>query len=120
MKKKFGFTLVELLVAVTIILVITVAAMISYSSVNQKSRDSRRSADLEKLRLALEMYKNIEGQYPANADIDDLVTENYIDVLPVDPRDGSDYEYSAPDDYHYTYCTNNMEQQDNPYCVQSP
>ena len=51
MKNKKGFTLIELIVSITIIAVLTVAGVISYGGANKKARDNRRMADLEKIRI---------------------------------------------------------------------
>ena len=61
--KKNGFTLIELIVVVTIIAVLTVVGVISYSGTNRKARDSRRMADLEKVRIALELYQTRTWKY---------------------------------------------------------
>jgi len=94
-----GFTLVELVVVVTIIMVITVIGMVSFSGINKKSRDSRRISDLEKLAIALEVYKQENGVYPANLD---LLESGYIDAVPTDPKTYA-YYYSKDDDDDYNY-----------------
>ena len=48
-----GFTLIEVLVAATILAVLAAGAIVSYTSVNQKSRDSRRMSDVEQVRSYL-------------------------------------------------------------------
>ncbi len=100
--KKFlknGFTLIELIVVVTIIAVISVVGVISYGSAGKKSRDSRRMSDLEKIRMALEMVRQVGTSYPA--DIYSLVPA-YLEKVPIDPK-GSNYFYQrVPNDYSYT------------------
>ena len=93
MKNKAGFTLIELIVSVTIIAVLTVIGVISYAGASQKARDGRRVADLEKIRIALELYRQNVGSYPAS--LTDLETE-YMQQLPVGPK-GEDYgtDYTA-------------------------
>jgi prepilin-type N-terminal cleavage/methylation domain-containing protein len=59
-----GFTLVELLVVVSIIGLLTSIATVSYSSTRMKARDVRRLADLDALRTALEMYSINRGGFP--------------------------------------------------------
>lgn len=59
-----GFTLVEMLIVVTIILVITSVGMFSYSEASKRSRDTDRQADLRTLQAAVELYKQQNGQYP--------------------------------------------------------
>ena len=60
-KRKRGFTLVELVVVITIMMVITAIGVVSFSGINKKSRDSRRMSDLDKLAIALEVYKQENG-----------------------------------------------------------
>jgi len=64
-KSTRGFTLVELLVAMTIIMILTVVAMVNYGSAQKNARDAKRKSDLEKARIGLEMYKqDHDGCYP--------------------------------------------------------
>ena len=67
MQKK-AFTLIEILVVVTIIGILLSTAIISYGSLSKSSRDARRKTDLEQIRAALEMWRSSEplanGQYP--------------------------------------------------------
>jgi len=96
---KKGFTLVELIVVVTIIMVITTLGMVSFAGVNRRSRDSRRVADLKKVSIALEVYRQEVGSYPAA--LSTLETD-YIEAIPTDPKDFS-YYYNQVTDYTYTY-----------------
>lgn len=101
MKNKKGFTLIELIVVVTIIAVLTVVGVVSYSGTSKKARDSRRTADLEKVRIALELYRQGLGStYPV--DLNNL-TPNYIQILPTGPK-GDTYTYSQTGTgYTYNY-----------------
>jgi len=94
---KRGFTLVELLVVMTIIVVISSVAMVSYVGSGKKARDSRRIADLEKIRLSLEMAKQVGTTYPTT--LTTLETMNYLSKVPTDPKSGT---------YRYTSLNNNF------------
>ena len=98
-KKKSGFTLIELIVVITIIAVISVVAMVSFGAVTKKSRDSRRMADLEKYRVALEMARQIGVTYPVS--LNNLVTMNLITATVNDPKTGAVYPYTTTG-YVYT------------------
>ena len=89
-KSQKGFSLIELIVVITIIALISVAGMVSYSGTNKKSRDARRVADLEKMRIALEMIRQVGTTYPASAG---SLAPNYIQALPIDPKSGDSYSY---------------------------
>jgi prepilin-type N-terminal cleavage/methylation domain-containing protein len=96
-KTKQGFTLIELIVVITVIALITVVTMVSFGGVNRKSRDSRRMADLEKYRIALEIARQVGSTYPNS--LDELVTMNLISDITKDPK-GADYAYTSTE---YTY-----------------
>ena len=103
-RKSNGFTLFELLVSISIIAVLTAVAMVSYSGLNKKTRDSRRTADLEKIRIALEASRQIGNTYPSN--IAGLVFGGYLDKTPVDPKTKLGYPYvPGATRYTYTFCT---------------
>ena len=96
-----GFTLIELIVSITIIAVMTVVAAVSFTGVGKKARDNRRIADLQKIALALEALKQQDGgsTYPVNTS---SLVPNYIQNLPKDPKTASDYSYTRVTNYTYT------------------
>jgi general secretion pathway protein G len=94
MKEKSGFSLVELLVVSTIIALLATIGIVSYSSLSRQSRDSRRQADLQQLRSALEFYRSDNDSYPQA--LTDLVPSQHILSVPEDPKSDYDYEY-CPD-----------------------
>ena len=100
-----GFSLIELIVVITIIAVITTIGVVSYQSANVKSRDNKRMADLEKVRIALELYRQEVGTYPAadaNGQATGLVTA-YLQVWPTDPKVSQEYRYFYTRVTNYTY-----------------
>ncbi len=97
MRRK-GFTLIELIVSVTIIMVMTMLAVVSYSGTNTRARDSRRKADLEKVRMALELYRQQNDGYPASSA---LLVPNFLQAWPSDPRSYA-YYYLRLSAYTYT------------------
>lgn len=88
---KRGFSFIELIVVITIIAVLSVAGILSYGPTQRKSRDSRRVADLEKIRMALEMARQLGTTYPSSLDY--LVTNSFIQSIPSNPK-GSAYSGS--------------------------
>lgn len=120
MKTKQGFTLLEVLVSATIIAVLTIIGVVSYSSVNKRSRDVKRKSDLEQVRSALEMYRADNtvkpGEYPSSAgagaftDAQNLaasLVSTYIPSVPDDPDSDNDYWYEAIDSgggVYSSYC----------------
>jgi len=96
-----GFTLFELLVSISIIAVMTAVAVVSFGGLNKKTRDARRSADLEKVRMALEASKQIGSTYPSS--LDALITNEFLDKLPTDPKTKAVYPYLRDTTNYYIY-----------------
>jgi len=96
-----GFTLVELMVTVSIISILVAIGIASYSSINKRSRDTKRKSDLEQVRSALEMYRAENGYYPSTGagsetDVSNLtgtLSPTFIPALPLDPSNTSPYLY---------------------------
>lgn len=64
-----GFTLVELLVTISIIGVLASITVVSVGNVRQIARDSKRLADIKQLGTALEFYFNQTNAYPSESDL---------------------------------------------------
>lgn len=96
---KKGFTLVELLVVITIMAIIMAVATVSYQKTIQLSRDSKRKTDLELVRQALETYRSEKGAYPITSgaistSLTALTTGSYITSIPADPQTNT-YAYKS-------------------------
>lgn len=89
-----AFTLIELLVVVAIIGLLSSIVMASLTTARQKGRDARRISDIKSIQLALELYYDANGEYPADIYDGSLVSGGFISVVPVDPLTSS---------LHYTY-----------------
>jgi prepilin-type N-terminal cleavage/methylation domain-containing protein len=63
--KTRGFTLVEMIVVVTIIMLITSVGLYQYNKASERSRDADRQSNLSKVQAAIELYKQRNGRYPA-------------------------------------------------------
>jgi len=96
--KKNGFSLIELIVVITIIAVITAIGTVSFAGTNKKARDGRRLADLEKIRMALEVAKQVGTTYPDDLDV---LAPTYLNAVPVGPN-GDTYDYEQLTSYTYT------------------
>jgi prepilin-type N-terminal cleavage/methylation domain-containing protein len=66
-KRKFlkGFSLIELLVVISIIGILVAILVLNFDEARKHSRDSVRKSDLQALQLAIELYKSQNGVYPA-------------------------------------------------------
>lgn len=106
--KDAGFSLVELLVTVSIMALLATAVVISVGPVLSKSRVDRARADIAALESGLEQYSFDMFNYPgADAGLDALKTPpnndkadqyrpgGYIKRIQQDPW-GNDYHYAVP------------------------
>jgi len=59
-----GFTLVELLVAISIIGLMSSITLVSLNSARAQSRDAKRITEIDQLQTALELYFDQNGTYP--------------------------------------------------------
>jgi type II secretion system protein G len=127
-----GFSLVELLVSVSIIAILIAIGIASYATINKQSRDAKRKSDLEQIRAALEMYRADNGYYPsagsgswvvASSSTDPLVgltptlVSTYIPVIPTDPKASQNYMYIARNavaGVYYAYCLSAALESENP------
>lgn len=65
-KNEKGFTLIELLVVIAIIGLLSTLAVVALNSARQKSRDSKRVADIKQIQTALELFfADSSTGYPA-------------------------------------------------------
>lgn len=85
-----GFSLVELLVVITIIAILSVAAYSAVGGQTVKAKNSRRLQDISTIQSALEMYYVKNGEYP---DLLSKLDKNYLSAMPKDPKTKADYKY---------------------------
>lgn len=64
---KKGFTLIELIIVISIIALLSVIGISTYSSVQVDARNSKRKSDLKEIKSALELYRSEIGTYPSTA-----------------------------------------------------
>lgn len=110
-EKKSGFTLVELLIVMTIVTLLMIMAIgtINPLAMVAKAKDSERKSDLNKIKKAFEEYWNDKGYYPKSEDLSRWnVTSNcdkgideigdYLNSWPCDPK-GTPYIMVAEDNW---------------------
>ena len=97
-EKRKGFTLVELLVVVSVIGILASIGAARYQISEKQARDSRRMSDLNQYRVAFENYSANNGSlYPvpaagcnyASVVCNGQLTPDYMATCPQDPRSGS-------------------------------
>jgi general secretion pathway protein G len=88
-----GFTLIELMIVVSIVGILATLAVPSYQSSLVKARETVLRHDLFTLRELLDQHRADQGKYPVS--LDGLVATGYLRVLPKDPFTNSSDSWQA-------------------------
>jgi general secretion pathway protein G len=86
-KGERGFTLVELMIVMTIIGILAVIAIPSYIRAVQKAKEAVLREDLHTMRTAIDSYTVDKEKAPDT--LDDLVQAGYLKTIPKDPMTSS-------------------------------
>jgi general secretion pathway protein G len=78
-----GFTLVELLIVMSLIALLAAMAVVQYKNSIRRSEEAVLKTNLFRLRDAIDQYYADKGQYPST--LDALVSDGYIRKVPDDP-----------------------------------
>jgi general secretion pathway protein G len=92
-----GFTLMELLIVIAIIGILVTLSGMTYTKVQEQSRDARRKADLELIKSGIEIYKADCNAYPGSLTVNTALvgsgtptgcsaSNTYINLVPADPK----------------------------------
>ena len=78
-----GFTLIELMVVMAIIVILAGIGTAMYTNSLTRSREAVLKEDLFRMRDAIDQYYADKNRYPPS--LDALVAEKYLRAIPVDP-----------------------------------
>ena len=78
-----GFTLIELMVVMSIIVTLATIGLVQYRQSVQFTKEAVLKDDLFKMKEAIDQYYADKNQYPES--LDDLVSSGYLRAIPKDP-----------------------------------
>jgi general secretion pathway protein G len=78
-----GFTLVELLIVMSLIALLAAMAVVQYKNSIRRSEEAVLKTNLFRLRDAIDQYYADKGKYPGS--LDALVSDGYMRSIPEDP-----------------------------------
>lgn len=82
-KNQSGFTIIELLVVVTIIGILAGIAIVNTRHAQRKTAEAVLKADLQQIRKAIDDFYADKQRFPSS--LQELVDEKYMRKIPVDP-----------------------------------
>lgn len=92
-----GFTLIEMLVVMTLIALLLTLAVPRYFSTLDTGRARVQLQNIATLRDAIDKFHADQGRYPQA--LDELVEKNYLRHIPKDPiTEAADWDVIAPTD----------------------
>jgi general secretion pathway protein G len=81
-----GFTLLEMVMVMTIIVILAVIGVVSYQHIQLHAKETVLKEDLRDFRKILDQYGGDREKLPQS--MDDLVSAGYMREVPVDPITG--------------------------------
>ncbi|HUE84070.1 MAG TPA: prepilin-type N-terminal cleavage/methylation domain-containing protein [Pyrinomonadaceae bacterium] len=92
-----GFSLLELMIVITIIIILAAIALPQYQRTIMAAREAVLRDNLFKLRSLIDQYAADKGELPQS--LEELVSSGYLRELPVDPFTGEkDWVTTTGDD----------------------
>ncbi len=88
-----GFTLLELLVVMSIVAILMMIAVPRFTGAIRSAREAVLKEDLAVIRSAIDSYTMDKQKGPGT--LEDLVTEGYLRAIPIDPMTQSNSTWST-------------------------
>jgi general secretion pathway protein G len=82
-----GFTLLELMIVLSLIVLLASIGLMQYKSTVQRGREAVLAENLYRMRDAIDQFHVDKGKYPA--DLSELVSAGYLRSIPLDPMTNS-------------------------------
>lgn len=128
LKSRRGYTLLELLVVITVIAIIASIGLVTYAGTSKKARDTKRKGDLDAIANAMEQYYAICGSTYPSASAGKVPTsiacaspvQTIMATVPADPNAAVRYNMSGTGT-SFSICLPNTPpleaESTTPYCV---
>lgn len=78
-----GFTMIEVLVVVTLIVILASLSMVQYRNSRTRAQEAVLKENLFRMRDAIDQYYADKAKYPQS--LSDLVSDGYLREIPIDP-----------------------------------
>lgn len=82
-RREGGFTLVELLIVISLISILAAMGLVQYRNSVVSAKEATLKQDLFRMRDAIDQYYADKGKYPSS--LDALVSDGYMRRIPEDP-----------------------------------
>lgn len=82
-RARAGFTLIELMVVMSLIVVLASIGLTIYANSVTRAKEAVLREDLFRMRDAIDQYYADKNKYPAS--LEELVSEKYLRSIPIDP-----------------------------------
>jgi general secretion pathway protein G len=83
LKREHGFTLIELMIVMTLIVILAGIGLAVHANSQTRAREAVLKENLFRMRDAIDQYYADKNAYPAT--LDALVTDKYLRAIPEDP-----------------------------------
>jgi general secretion pathway protein G len=92
-----GFTLLELMIVISILVILALIAMSQYNKTVQAAREATLREDLYTMRKMIDQYGADKGKLPQS--LEELQSAGYIHEIPIDPMtDARDWQTEVGED----------------------
>ena len=94
-----GFTLLELMIVISVIIILALIVMPLYNRTVQAAKEAVLRENLQQMRKMIDQYAADKGKLPSGGQ--DLVTAGYLHSIPDDPmtqNEGDDWNWVMGDD----------------------